>query len=343
MREEFEAELGSIPLQPSIHVVAVLILDGALPLDVGIPAQIFQRREGLPYQLRLCGRAPGRVESNEGLSFNVDFGLEGLESADTIIVPGYRMPLEPLDPAVLSALRSAHRRGARIASICIGVFALAQAGLLDGLRATTHWKDALDLSLNFPRVTVDSDVLFVDEGQILTSAGVAAGIDLCLHIIRRDHGIQLSNMVAREIVAAPYRSGGQSQFIPRSTDEVRGADFAATRQWALDRLPDPLSIDVLARHARVSSRTFARRFVEETGSSPLQWILRARVDLARELLERTDLAIDRVAALAGLGSGANLRAHFQRILGTTPGAYRETFAARARGSIDPDRGSQPRI
>lgn len=306
--------------------IAVLVLDGALPLDVGIPAQIFQPREGLPYELLMCGVSAGRVNSNEGLGFYVDHGLEALAGADTIIVPGYRPRERPNPDAVLTALREAHERGARIVSICTGAFALAEAGILDGLRVTTHWRRAEELATMFPHLDVDPNVLFIDEGQVLTSAGVAAGIDLCLHIIRRDHGVQPSNRVAQSIVAAPYRSGGQSQYVPRSIPDPLGDNFASTRQWALERLQDPLSVAELARNARVSSRTFARRFVEDTGYTPLQWILRARVDLARELLERTDLSIEQVAARVGLGTGANLRMHFQRILATSPSDYRKTFA-----------------
>ncbi|MDF2575750.1 MAG: AraC family transcriptional regulator, partial [Agromyces sp.] len=172
-------------------------------------------------------------------------------------------------------------------------------------------------------------VLFVDEGRVLTSAGAASGIDLCLHLVRRDHGVGLSNHVARRLVAAPYRSGGQAQYVPRSVPEPLGELFAATRQWALARLEEPLTLADLARHANVSPRTFSRRFVEDTGYTPMQWILRARVDLARELLERTDLGVEQVAARVGLGTGANLRLHFHRILGTSPTEYRHTFAPTA--------------
>lgn len=308
------------------HRVAVLVLEGAVPLDVGIPAQVFHPREGLPYELRMCGAAPGLISASDGLAYHVDAGLEALADADTIIVPGFRPPTDPVDTEVLDAIREAHRRGARIVSICTGAFALAAAGLLDGLRATTHWASADELARRFPNVQVDGTVLFIDEGQVLTSAGVAAGIDLCLHLIRRDHGVQLSNAVARRLVAAPYRSGGQSQFVPRSVPEALGEVFATTRQWALTRLEEPLTVADLAQHARVSSRTLARRFVEDTGYTPLQWILRARVDLARELLEGTQLGVDQVAARVGLGTGANLRLHFRRILGMSPSDYRRAFA-----------------
>lgn len=308
------------------HKIAVLVLPGAAPLDVGITFQVFSKRDGVPaYEMTHCSLAPGPVPGRDGLGFVVEAGLEALADADTVIVPGYRFPLRPLDQRVLDALRDAAFRGARMVSICTGAFALAATGILDGRRATTHWRMASTLAGEYPKVKVDGSVLFVDEGQVLTSAGVAAGIDLCLHIIRRDHGVQASNAVARVLVAAPYRSGGQSQYVPRSIPEPLGDVFAATREWALRHLDEPLTIGALARHARVSERTFGRRFVEDTGYTPMQWILRARIDLARELLECTDLSVEQVAGRVGLGTGSNLRLHFQRVLSTTPSEYRRAF------------------
>ena len=228
---------------------------------------------------------------------------------------------------MFDALQRAHERGTRIAAISTGAFALAQAGLLDGKRATTHWHYTRVLAERYRTVRVDENVLFVDEGDVLTSAGAASGIDLCLHLVRRDHGVGLSNHVARRLVAAPYRSGGQAQYVPRSVPEPLGDLFASTREWALERLADPITLDALARNARVSPRTFSRRFVDDTGYTPMQWVLRARVDLARELLERTDLGVEQVAARVGLGTDANLRIHFHRILGTSPTEYRRTFSA----------------
>ena len=305
-------------------------MPGAAPLDVGITSQIFAPRDELNYLLRHCSLAAGPVEGRNGLDFVVEAGLEAVAEADTVIVPGYRSPLQPLDPRVLDALRDAAFRGARMVSICTGAFALAAAGLLDDRRVTTHWQMAPALAREYPKVRVDGDVLFCDEGQVLTSAGVAAGIDLCLHIIRRDHGVQTSNAVARVLVAAPYRSGGQSQYVPRSIPEPLGDVFAATREWALRHLDQPLTVAALSRHARVSARTFGRRFVEDTGYTPMQWVLRARIDLARELLEGTALGVEQVAARVGLGTGANLRLHFQRVLGTSPSDYRKAFSDPAR-------------
>ncbi|MER5946677.1 helix-turn-helix domain-containing protein [Streptomyces sp. NPDC001904] len=309
------------------HRVAVLVLEGAKPMDVGIPAQVFTTRASMPYEVRVCGPAPGLVTGGDGLSYAVAHGLEALEWADIVFVPGYRFPDREAPPAaVVDALLAAHARGARLAAISTGAFALAATGLLDGRRATTHWHYTQALAEQYPHVRVDENVLFVDEGTVLTSAGAASGIDLCLHILRADLGVAAANHAARRLVAAPYRSGGQAQYVPRSVPEPLGERFAATREWALSRLGDPLTLQILARHAAVSERTFSRRFVEDTGYTPMQWVMRARIDLARELLERSQLAVEQIAADVGLGTGANLRLHFQRILGTTPSEYRRTFA-----------------
>ncbi|GAA4192967.1 DJ-1/PfpI family protein [Microbacterium oryzae] len=306
--------------------VAVVVLEGAKPLDVGIPAQVFTTRASMPYQVRVCGAAPGLVAGGDGLSYHVAHGLEALEWADLVFIPGYRRPDEDdPPPAVVDALIAAHARGARLAAISTGAFALAATGLLDSRRATTHWHYTRALARRHPRIRVDENVLFVDEGSVLTSAGAASGIDLCLHILRADLGVAASNHAARRLVAAPYRSGGQAQYVPRSVPEPIGERFAATREWALHRLGDPLTLETLARHAAVSARTFSRRFLEDTGYTPMQWVMRARIDLARELLERSELGIEQIAADVGLGTGANLRQHFQRILGTTPTDYRRTF------------------
>ncbi|MFJ9347658.1 GlxA family transcriptional regulator [Streptomyces sp. NPDC101237] len=309
-----------------LHRVAVLVLEGAKPLDVGIPAQVFTTRSSMPYEVRVCGAAPGLVAGGDGLSYHVAHGLDALEWAEIVFVPGYRFP-DRNDPprAVVEALLAAHRRGARVAAISTGAFALAATGLLDGRRATTHWHYTRSLAERHPLVQVDENVLFVDEGSVLTSAGAASGIDLCLHILRGDLGVAASNHAARRLVAAPYRSGGQAQYVPRSVPEPLGERFAATREWALHRLAEPLTLDALARNAGVSARTFSRRFVADTGYTPMQWVMRARIDLARELLERSERSVEQIAGDVGLGTGANLRLHFQRILGTTPSDYRRTF------------------
>ncbi|KUN09580.1 AraC family transcriptional regulator [Streptomyces yokosukanensis] len=311
---------------PRLQRVAVLVLEGAKPLDVGIPAQVFTTRASMPYEVRVCGAAPGPVAGGDGLSYHVAHGLDELARADIVFIPGYRFPdREDPPPPVVDALRTAHARGTRLAAISTGAFALAATGLLDGRRATTHWHYARALAAKHPLVRVDENVLFVDEGSVLTSAGAASGIDLCLHILRTDLGVAVSNHAARRLVAAPYRSGGQAQYVPRSVPEPLGERFAATREWALHRLGEPLTLTMLARHAAVSARTFSRRFVEDTGYTPMQWVMRARVDLARELLERSERGIEQIAADVGLGTGTNLRTQFQRILGTTPSEYRRTF------------------
>lgn len=315
-------------MSQQLHRVAVLVLEGAKPLDVGIPAQVFSNRPSMPYEVRVCGAAAGLVTGGDGLSYHVADGLEALGEADTVFIPGYRTPTMTEAPAaVIGALLQAHERGARLAAISTGAFALAATGLLDGKRATTHWHYTRALAERHPLVRVDENVLFVDEGDILTSAGAASGIDLCLHLVRRDHGVGLSNQVARRLVAAPYRSGGQAQFVPRSVPEPLGDLFAETRQWVLAHLGEPLSLDILAANARVSVRTFSRQFLADTGYTPMQWVLRARIDLARELLERSDLAVDQIAVRVGLGTDANLRLHFHRILGVSPTEYRHTFSA----------------
>jgi transcriptional regulator GlxA family with amidase domain len=309
------------------HQVAVLLLEGAKPLDVGIPAQVFSNRPSMPYEVHVCGARKGLVTGGDGLAYHVAEGLEALESAQTIFIPGYREPDKKAAPEeVVAALRRAHERGTRLAAISTGAFALAATGLLDGKRATTHWHYTRQLKSQHPSIHVDENVLFVDEGDVLTSAGAASGIDLCLHLVRRDHGVALSNYVARRLVAAPYRSGGQAQFVPRSVPEPLGDLFASTREWALARLDEPITLDQLARNANVSARTFSRRFLDDTGYTPMQWVLRARVDLARELLESSALGVEQIAATVGLGTGANLRMHFHRILGTSPSEYRQTFS-----------------
>ncbi|MFD3482816.1 GlxA family transcriptional regulator [Streptomyces sp. NPDC058665] len=312
---------------PRQQRVAVLVLEGAKPLDVGIPAQVFTTRESMPYEVRVCGAAPGLVTGGDGLSYHVADGLDALAWADIVFIPGYRFPdREDPPPPVVDALIAAHRRGARLAAISTGAFALAATGLLDGRRATTHWHYTRALAAKHPLVRVDENVLFVDEGSVLTSAGAASGIDLCLHILRSDLGVAASNHAARRLVAAPYRSGGQAQYVPRRVPEPLGERFAATREWALRRLGEHLTLDVLAQHAAVSPRTLSRRFVEDIGYTPMRWVMRARIDVARELLERSELSIEQIATDVGLGTGANLRLHFQSTLGTTPSAYRRTFA-----------------
>ncbi|MFJ5680842.1 GlxA family transcriptional regulator [Streptomyces sp. NPDC093097] len=314
------------------HRVAVLALDGVTPLDLAIPTQIFTTRPETPYEMTLCALGP-KVATSAGFALIADGCLEQVRAADTVIVPGFE-PVLPLPDVVLDTLAEARGRGRRVVSICTGAFALAEAGVLDGLHATTHWKHIDEFERDFPAVTVDRDVLYVDEGEVLTSAGVCCGIDLCLHIVRRDLGAEVANQIARGLVAAPHRDGGQAQYVPAPVAVAGEASLSGTRGWALHRLGEPLTLRVLARHAGLSQRTFMRRFTEETGTTPLQWVLNARLGRARELLETTGLSVDQVARDCGLGTAANLRLHFRRTLDTTPTAYRRTFAhAASRGSV----------
>jgi transcriptional regulator GlxA family with amidase domain len=312
------------------HKLTILALDSVVPLDLAIAAQLMGYPEA-PYDVTICGVRPGQVRTTSGFAAAVSHGLRALAAADTVLIPGFFPHNRTLPPPVLAALRDAHRRGARMVSICTGAFALAQAGILDGRRAATHWRYAGELAASFPAVTVDPDVLYVDEGQVLTSAGVAAGIDLCLHLIRADHGAGAANAVARQVVIAPHRDGGQAQYIRQPVPAEGGASLAATRAWAQSRLATPMTVRDLARHASVSERTFARRFRAETGTTPLRWLALQRLAIARELLENGTLTIEEIARRCGLGSTDNLRLYFRRHLRTTPSAYQRAFSAAAAG------------
>jgi transcriptional regulator GlxA family with amidase domain len=312
-----------------MHRVSVLALPEVVAFDLSTPAQIFGN-EPQRYDFEVCGVRAGRVPTTTGFALDVPRGLDALADADTVLVPGLRPVEWPPPASALEALRAAHARGARVASICTGAFVLAQAGLLDGRRATTHWAYAERLAERYPAVTVDPGVLYVDEGDVLTSAGVAAGIDLCLHLVRRDHGAEVANAVARRIVVAPHRDGGQAQFVEAPLPVGEGRGLEATRAWAARRLREPLTVAAMARHAACSERTFARRFRAETGTTPLQWLLGQRVLHARRLLEATDLPVEDVADAAGFGTAASLRSHFRRATATTPLAYRRTFRGSPR-------------
>ena len=312
-----------------VHRIAVLALEDVVLFDLATPFQLLGRQ----YELTLCATEPGPLETTSGFPLVAEHGLDALAEADTVVVPGFAPKQWPPSPAVLDALQVAHARGARIASICTGAFALGAAGLLDGRRATTHWRYAAQLAELCPNADIDPDVLYVDDGDLLTSAGVAAGIDLCLHLLRRDHGVEAANKAARQTVVAPHRSGGQAQFIQRAIPPTDDGSLEATRAYALSRLDEPLTVAQLARHACTSERTFNRRFRQETGTTPLKWLHAQRVDHARRLLEASDLPIEAVAQRCGFGSAAILRQHFRRATATTPAAYRRTFA----GSV----GSMP--
>jgi transcriptional regulator GlxA family with amidase domain len=314
------------------HKLTILALDAVVPLDLAIAAQLMGYPMA-PYDVTICGLRSGQVTTTSGFATAVSHGLRALAAADTVMIPGFSPHNRALQPPVLAALRHAYRRGTRMVSICTGAFALAQAGILDGRRAATHWRHASELAASFPAVAVDPDVLYVDQGQVLTSAGVAAGIDLCLHLIRTDHGARAANEVARQVVIAPHRDGGQAQYIRQPVQAEAGTSLAATRAWAQDRLATPMTVRDLARHANVSERTFARRFLAETGTTPLRWLAGQRLDIARELLEDDTLTVEEVARRCGLGSTDNLRLYFRRHLRTTPTAYRRAFSSAAADHV----------
>jgi transcriptional regulator GlxA family with amidase domain len=308
-----------------VHRVVALALADVVAFDLSIPAQVFGHvEERGRYAFSVCGEHPGLVSSTTGFSITVADGLPALAEADTVVVPGF-MPTNDPPPVVVDALRLAYRRGARIASVCVGAFALAAAGLMDGRAATTHWEHAADLRRRFPAVDVRPEVLYVDEGQVLSSAGISAGVDLCLHMVRSDFGADAAARVARRMVAALHRPGGQAQFMERPLPAEDSA-IAATCVWAMAELEQrSLTVAELATRSGYSLRGFSRRFRDEVGMSPIRWLAAQRLLEARRLLERTTLSIEEVAARSGLGTPANLRLHFARELLTTPTAYRQAF------------------
>ncbi|MFD6354432.1 GlxA family transcriptional regulator [Nocardia tengchongensis] len=311
-------------MQP--HRVVVLALDGVYPFELGIPNRVFGTADGR-YEVITCSLDGRPVRSNSDFDIAVAHDARALETADTVVIPPCDVvPIleHGLPQAVSSALASI-RPGVRIVSICTGAIVVAAAGLLDNRPATTHWNFADRFQRTFPRIAVDPNVLYVDDGDILTSAGATAGVDLCLHLIRRDHGSEVANMVARRCVVPPWREGGQAQFIEQPVPPPSAAGTAAARQWALENLHRPLTMADLADRARMSGRTFARRFRDEVGMSPGRWLIRQRVFRARELLETTELSVDRIAGEVGFATGASLRQHLHEAIGVAPLAYRRTF------------------
>nr|WP_033218126.1 helix-turn-helix domain-containing protein [Kitasatospora phosalacinea] len=315
---------SAAPAEP--HRVAVLALDGVYPFELGIPKRVFGSVGGL-YRLSTCTVDGRPVRADADFTVTPDHGPEVLATADTVVIPPFApVPTTPdLDPAVAAALALV-RPDARLISICTGAFVLAAAGLLDDRPATTHWALADHFRSLFPRVRLDPGVLFVDDGRILTSAGAAAGVDLFLHVLRGDHGTAAANHAARVCVVPPWRDGGQAQYIEQPVPTVGSTGTAPTREWALARLHQPLTLARLAAHATMSTRTFARRFHEETGQSPGRWLTQQRVALARQLLEATDLSIDQIATRVGFANPVSLRQHLHTAIGVSPLAYRRTFA-----------------
>ncbi|WP_052866142.1 GlxA family transcriptional regulator [Streptomyces niger] len=314
------------------HRVAVLVRHGMLPMELGIVHRVFgQARSaaGEPlYEVVTCAVEPGVVRTEADFTINVAHGPEALAEAQTVVVPAAHEDYTPEEgrlDAPLAAALARIRPGTRVASICTGAFVLAAAGLLDGRRATTHWRSTEDFRRLFPAVCLDPEVLYTEDGHVLTSAGVASGVDLCLHMVRSDFGSGVANEVARSTVVPPHREGGQAQYIQRPVPDRQFATTGAARAWALENLHRPLTLRELAARESMSVRTFTRRFREESGLSPLQWLTQQRVERARHLLEETDLPVDRVAADAGFGTAASLRQHLQAALGVSPSQYRSTF------------------
>jgi AraC family transcriptional regulator, transcriptional activator FtrA len=325
---------GTANPSSSPHTVAIVIYDGMSPFEFAAACDVFGSLDwsatlGVPwYRFYVCSATAGLLTTDAGFRVEAPYRLGPLKRAGTVIVPPTES-LESVPVEVLDALRRAHARGARILSLCTGAFVLAAAGLLDGRRATTHWSESDRLARLYPRVTVDPDVLYVDDGDILTSAGSAASIDLCLHVVRRDFGTEIATQLARQMVVPPHREGGQAQYIDMPMSDFEESDlFGDTLAWLQEHLDDPVSIDDLASRSAMSPRTFARRFVASTGTTPYQWLLRQRIQLAQRLLETGDLPIETVAGRCGFGTAANLRKHFHRAVRTSPQSYRRTFRDR---------------
>jgi AraC family transcriptional activator FtrA len=325
------------PSGPPNRLVAVLLYDQLCSFEFGCAVEIF----GLPrpefgdrwYQFVTCAAEPGPMRAVGGMAVTAEAGLSVLASAGTVIIPGWKGADVLPSAELITALRAAHSAGARIVTICSGVFVLAAAGILTDERVTTHWRYADKLQSNYPRLQVDANVLYVDSGQILTSAGSAAGLDLCLHLVRRDHGPRIANHVARRLVMAPHRNGGQAQFIERPVQARADNRLSSVIAQLAERIDEPFTIASMARAAAMSPRTFMRRFREATGRSPAEWLIDARIERARELLETTQLGIDAIATHCGFGSGATLRHHFRRKVTLSPIAYREQFAQQAATAI----------
>ena len=333
-----------VPVSRRGPSVAVLAYEGMSGFEVGVVAEVF----GLPrpefdipwYDFRLCAQRPGPLSVIGGGRLTVEHGLDVFAAAQTVIVPGVPDVRADCPTEVIDALRLAHRRGARIVSICSGAFALAAAGLLDHRRATTHWRFAALLRSRFPLVQVDPDVLYVDEGQVLTGAGSAAGLDLCVYLVRKDHGASIANAVARRLVIPPHRQGGQAQFIEAPVAEQLDDDrVSRSMHWALTNLHQPITVETLARHAHMSTRTYLRHFARCSGTSPIRWLIAQRVQASLPLLEKTSASIEEIASAVGFESVVTYRHHFGRALSTSPSAYRRAFRV---SEPTPRRGYRPR-
>lgn len=317
-----------------MHQVAAIAFPGVSPFHLSVPSLVFGRSGvgaagSSPYRVDVCAEQPGILSTTAGFDIAVRHGLEAVDRADTVVVPSWHRHLDLSDP-IRESLHRAHARGARIVGLCLGSWAVAASGLADGREVTTHWSAAADLQRAYPAVRVRADTLWSDHGDVITSAGVAAALDCCLHLVRADHGSRAATELARALVLAPHRSGSQAQYIPVAVPEPLDDDpLEHAMVWARTHLDDTIDLDTWARTALMSRRTFTRRFRDRTGSSPQQWLLQQRVDRARLLLESTDATMDRIAADAGLGTAVNLRHHFHKTLGVSPAAHRATFRSGA--------------
>jgi AraC family transcriptional regulator, transcriptional activator FtrA len=330
------------------HTVGVLAFAGMAPFELSCAVEVF----GLPrpeldrpwYALSVCAESPRPVPVVGGFALSTPNGLDVLAASDTVVVPGVPDVRGEVSSAVVDALNAAYQRGARIVSICSGAFALAAAGLLDGREATTHWRYADLLQRRYPAIHVTPDVLYVDNGRVLTSAGSAAGLDLLLHIVRGDHGAAVANAVARRLVLPPHREGGQAQFIEVGVRDVADGDgVARAMAWAMDNLSGPVTVADLAAQARMSERTFLRTFAKQTATSPIRWLIERRIQASLPLLEGGDAPIDQVAAAVGFDSAVTFRHHFGRLMRTSPSAYRKTFADRTGRWRDPRVDHEPGV
>lgn len=325
--------------RPVRNVVAI-VADNAAPFELGVVCEVFgvdRSDDGLPkYDFALAAIEPGPITTSSGFSLNVEHGLERAQDADLVVIPAWHDVVGAPPEPMLEAVRDTVARGARVLSVCSGAFVLAAAGVLDGRRATTHWRYAAALAERYPKVDVDPDVLYVEDGPVLTSAGTAAGIDACLHLVRMTEGARVANAIARRMVVPPHREGGQAQFVETPVPSQRsGADgLLEVLDWVRRRLDDPPTVEEMAARAAMSPRTFARRFRETTGTTPHAFVLQQRVQRAQELLEDSDLPVEVIARTCGFAGGAGLREHFVRLRGVSPQAYRRTF-----GSREPEPGA----
>lgn len=310
-----------------LPIVAVIAYDRISPFHLSVPCLVFGAPQGPRFELKVCGFEPGPLRTSAGFDVSVPYGMEALSSADIVIVPSWRDAAERAPEALLAALAAAHQRGSRVLGLCLGAYVLAQAGLLGQRRATTHWAYAQDFAARFPLVKLDPDVLYVEEDGVMTSAGTVAAIDCCLHLIRQGYGAVVANRIARHLVVAPHRQGGQAQFIAQPVPEsLQDSRLAALMDWVRENLATAHSLDSLAGRALMSRRTFTRHFHQLTGTTVGEWLTRERLAYSQRLLESGDQSIEQIAALAGFGSAVSLRQQFKRAFGVSPKAWRQTWA-----------------